>query len=199
MKEIESHCPFFDFKNIVIMTLEPNTYPVQYIEPIQLADNSIIQLRPVHPIDGNQSDIFRKKMSAKSMYDRFLGYIPKNTDKLVKQLTDIDYSREMAIVAVLQDGNPKEIVAVSRIVSDNEGKAEFAIIVADEWHGKGLGKIMTDYMIKIAADMEFEAIYAFVFSENEAMLNILRKRGFELKREDSLTMIASKNLKTVFL
>ncbi len=175
---------------------DPNSYPVQYIEPILLPDNSIIQLRPVHPVDGNQADIFREKMSAKSMYNRFLGYIPRKTDKLVKQLTEIDYSKEMAIVAVLQDGNPKEIVAVSRIVSDSEGKVEFAIIVADEWQGKGLGKIMTDYMIKIAADMGFESIYALVFNDNEAMLKVLKQRGFEMKKEDAYTVCAEKDLKT---
>ncbi len=172
---------------------EPNSYPIKYIDPVQLQDGTLVQLRPIHPIDGSHAREFREKLSAQSIYDRFLGYVPIISDKLVERLTMIDYSTEMAIVAeVATEEHAKEIIAVARIASEKgqKEKTEFAIIIADEWQGKGLGKILTNYMIHVAKDMGFEKIYSLVFSHNTNMLNILRQFGFTIRTEDSLTECA---------
>ena len=170
-------------------------YPVQYIEPIQLKDGTIIQLRPVHPVDGEQAKAFRGKLSKESIYNRFLGYIPKISDKLIQRLTQIDYEKEMAIIAEVQNEHLKEIIAVARLASKQKTEAEFAIIIADKWQGKGLGSILSDYMISVATDMEFEKIYAWVFADNTTMIDILKHKGFLLKIEDYNTYRAELSLK----
>ncbi len=170
------------------------SYPVEHISSVQLNDETLVVLRPIHPIDGKQADSFRAQLSEESIYDRFLGYVPKISDALVKRLTEIDYSREMAIVAEIQEGSQKEIIAVVRIVGETNTKAEFAIIISDNWQGKGLGTIMTTYVLDIAKRMGFEQIYALVFSSNIQMLEILRHRGFKLEKEDELTFRAQLNI-----
>ena len=170
--------------------MDPNIYPIQYIDPILLTDGTLVQLRPIHPIDGSRAEVFKKKLSAESIYNRFLGYIPIISPKLVERLTNIDYSKDMAIVAEVHPENKgKEVIAVARIASEKgqHTETEFAIIIADEWQGKGLGKILTQYMIYVAKDMGFEKIYALVFSDNTQMLEILRKNGFTFTPEDDTT------------
>ncbi len=171
------------------------TYPVRFIEPVQLKDGTLVQLRPIHPIDGNQAENFRGKLSAESVYDRFLGYIPKISEKLVERLTNIDYSKEMAIVAEVHLEKEKEVIAVARIASDGSSSADFAVIIADDWQGKGLGITLTSYLIEVAKEMDFEKIYATVFTRNIGMLKILKQKDFTLRPEDSMTTYAELLLK----
>ena len=116
------------------MKISSMNYPISYILPIQLKDGSLVQLRPVHPMDGVNAKAFRKKISDESMRDRFLGYIPAVSQILIDRLTKIDYDSEMAIVAECVDNEKKEAIAVARIVGEGENptKAEFALIIADK-------------------------------------------------------------------
>lgn len=163
------------------------SYPVQYIRAVQLRDETLVQLRPIHPSDGDSAADFKKRLSKKSIYDRFLGYNPAISSKLIKRLTEIDYEKEMAIVAEVSTEKGKEIIAVARIAPENAENVEFAIIIADEWQGRGLGSILTDEMIEVAKDLGFEKIYALVFTKNKGMLNLLKKRNFIFREEDNLT------------
>lgn len=171
-------------------------YPVSYIFPTQLKDGSLVQLRPIHPTDGASAKVFRKKVSDESVRDRFLGYIPSVSQKLIDRLTKIDYDSEMAIIAECVDNDKKEPIAVARIVGEAADltKAEFALIIADKWQGKGLGATMTDYMISIAKDMGFKTLYALLYSHNVQMAEILRRRGFSFKTEGYDTSLATLNL-----
>lgn len=169
-------------------------YPVQYIKAVQLRDGTLVQLRPIHPIDGDSAVEFKKKVSKKSIHDRFLGYNPKISPKLVKRLTEIDYEDEMAIVAEIQTPTKKELIAVARIAPEDDHNVEFAIIIADNWQGKGLGSILTDTMIEVAKDLGFRKIYALVFNKNKQMLRLLEKRNFTFREEDELTTCAELTL-----
>lgn len=169
---------------------DANSYPIKYMGPVQLKDGTLILLRPVHPVDREVAVEFRGKLSAQSVYDRFLGYIPKISQELIDRLTQIDYSTEMAIVAEVHHPKEKEVIAVGRIAGGGTSNADFAIIIADQWQGKGLGTILTNHLIKVAKDMKFEKMYATIFSHNTAMLEILRRKDFELSVEGDNTVYA---------
>lgn len=175
--------------------MDLTSYPVKYIKPVQIEDGTFVQLRPIHPIDGTKAEEFRSTLSAESIYARFLGYIPRISEKLVKRLTEIDYSKEMAIIGEVSHEMEKEIIAVARIASDENKSAEFAIIISDDWHGKNLGSILTKYMIEIAEDMGFESIYALLFSRNLNMKKILEEEGFDFSPSDPGITIATKMFK----
>ena len=171
------------------------SYPLKYIKPIQLNDGTLIQLRPIHPLDGGRAIEFKSSLSAESLLARFHGYIPKVSEKLVKRLTEIDYKTEMAIIAeVLLQDDEKEIIAVSRIVSDQKNAVDFAIIISDQWQGKKLGSILTENLVQIARDMKFDSIYSNVMNNNTAMLEILRRLGFKIEIEDETTVFAQLKL-----
>ncbi len=167
-----------------------NPYPIQYIEPVILKDGTIVQLRPIHPADGDHAYEFREKLSPESIHDRFLGYNPKITPRLTEYMTVIDYKRHMAMIAEVTHKGEKEIIGVGRIAKDGDDTAEFSIIIADAWHGKGLGTIMSDYMISVAKDIGYKKIYSLVFNKNKPMLEILKSDGFQIRPEDSTTSLA---------
>ncbi len=171
-------------------------YPIAYIFPIQLKDGTLVQLRPVHPTDGKAAFVFREKFSKQSLLDRFMGYVPSLSEKLINRLTKIDYHREMAIVAEVIMDDHKEAIAVGRIVAEYENNtiAEIALIVADDWQGKGLGSKMIDYMIKVAKDMGFQTLHALLYEHNTKMSQILERKNFSFKSADFGTIDATLKL-----
>ncbi|MEM6963510.1 MAG: GNAT family protein [Bacteroidota bacterium] len=173
-----------------ILMDHPNIYPIQYIKPLTLKNGEVIQLRPIHPVDGQQAFEFRAKLSSKSIHDRFLGYVPNITPPIVDYLTRIDYSKDMAIIAETVNHNEKKVIAVARIAAENTRVSDFAIIIADEWHGKGLGTALTGFLIQIAKDLNYEKIYANYFSDNVGMEMIFKKFGFTIRKDDALTKYA---------
>ncbi|MDV7391856.1 GNAT family N-acetyltransferase, partial [Arthrospira platensis SPKY1] len=101
------------------------------------------------------------------------------------RFTQIDYNREMALIGEVDEDGRKKMIGVSRIVSDLENKtAEFAIVVADPWQGKGLGGHLTDKIIEIARDKGIEKIYASVMKGNEMMVQMFKDRDFTFESVD---------------
>ena len=100
---------------------------------------------------------------------------------------NLDYDREIAIVAELQDN--QRIIGVVRLILDSERKnGEFAIMVSDSWHRLGLGSKLMDFIIDIAKDLKVETIYSCVSRANIKMTSLCLKKGFEPKSIDEATV-----------
>ncbi|MCK5139442.1 MAG: GNAT family N-acetyltransferase, partial [Thermodesulfovibrionia bacterium] len=99
----------------------------------------------------------------------------------------IDYDREIAIIAEVEEESKKKMAGVVRLIADSYNEtAEFAIVVGDPWHNQGLGNKFTDYILEIAKQRGIKKVYANVLRENNIMLNMFRKRGFKItESEDS--------------
>jgi len=94
---------------------------------------------------------------------------------------NIDYDREMAIVAEITQEGKKKILGVSRISIEPNGKVgEMAFIVADKWQGQGLGTKMVDYLLEIAKEMGVEEVYSIMLSDNQRALRLTQKMGFQI-------------------
>lgn len=162
-------------------------YPEEYGKTIFLRNGQEVMLRPIRPEDEPLEAKMLDYLSSQTMYYRFLGYVPKITHDFLKRFTQIDYDREMAIIAEIQDetDGERKMIGVVRIVSDAWGEnAEYAIVVADEWQKKGLGRIMTDYILDIAREKGIQKIYANVLATNKGMLRLFEKLNFTLRKED---------------
>lgn len=153
-------------------------YPVKYIKSVTLTDGTQVVLRPMHPSDADKAAAFKSSLTDDTIMARFLGFIPKVTDKFVSQIVLVDFTKEMAIVAEITVGSTKTILAVGRIAKDvtNKSTVELAVIVADKWQGKNLGAQLIDYMIFIAEDMGYKHITAVTSSYNERVLKILKNK-----------------------
>ncbi|MEM1325175.1 MAG: GNAT family protein [Bacteroidota bacterium] len=159
------------------------TYPIEFIHPVVLRDGTLLQLRPIHPKDGAQAADFKSRVSPESIYNRFLGYLPPLSKEVIERFTEVDYEREIAMVAESIE-DEKEPVAVARLASLEGSRAELAIIIADAWQRKGLGTLLIQYMVKVAIKMKFDTIYASYFAENKAIEKLMQRNGFQKRSEE---------------
>jgi len=169
-------------------------YPKKYVTKRQLKDGTSVILRPVKPEDEFRFNELFKSLSRESVLFRFFQVIKELSHDTLSRYCNLDYDREIAIVAELPDGR---LIGVVRLILGSDRKTgEFAITVGDSWHGLGLGSKLMDYIIKIANDLKVEAIYSMVSSANYKMVNLCGKMGFEEKPVDEFTVEMWKTVPT---
>ncbi len=165
------------------LSIQP--YPTQWIKPARLRNGQSVLLRPIRPEDEPLEAELVKNASKESLYFRFFGYMPGIDHKMLARFTHIDYDREMAIVALLEENGEQKIIGVVRIVGDGwRESCEYAILIADAWHGQGLGGILTDYIIEIARAQGFQKITASFLKVNGAMRRLFERKGFKIRAEE---------------
>jgi acetyltransferase len=104
---------------------------------------------------------------------------------------NLDYDRQIAIVAELKEGG-KQIVGAGRVISEPDGTSgEFAVLVTDQWQLKGLGEMLMDYIIMIARNMRLGKIFATVLPDNIKMISLCKKKGFKIEPLDEETVKTS--------
>jgi len=166
------------YSNLVIMP-----YPTKYIVPYTLRDGTQVLLRPIRPEDEPIEAELIKNLSEESKRFRFFYVIKDITHEMLVRFCNIDYDREMAIIAEYTDNNGrKRNVGVGRLIMDPSRKrGEFAVVVADDFQGKGLGTKLVDILIQIADEKGLETIYGIVMPENTRMIELCRKMGFDVR------------------
>lgn len=156
-------------------------YPKEYIDEFKLNNGKKVIFRPIKPEDEEMEGELFKTFSQESLKQRFFELIKKVDHDLLTRFTQIDYDREMAIVAILREKGIDKIIGVVRLIADPTGEtAGFTIGVGDPWHFQGLGKKFTDYILNIARDRGIKKVNAKYYSSNKAMHNILIKRNFKI-------------------
>ena len=110
------------------------------------------------------------------------------------QYCNLDYDREIAIVAELLNGDRKIAGAVRLIVEPDRKSGEFAVVVGDPWQGLGLGSQLLDHIAGIAKDMHLDKIYGYVLASNYKMINMCSKKGFTSEPFDEDTVKLSLTL-----
>lgn len=160
-------------------------YPSKYIKTIHLKSGKEIILRPIRPEDEPMEAEMFTHFSKETQRFRFFTALKDITHQLLIRYTQIDYDREIAIIAEEHD-NGKHMTGVARFIGDPYGAAEFAIVVADPWQHLGLGNQLMDYILEIAKERGVKKLYAYVLPDNAKMLSMMQKRGFVLTREEDM-------------
>jgi acetyltransferase len=167
------------------------SYPKKYVTTRKLKNDTEVLLRPIQPEDELRFDEFMKSLSPKTMRFRFFGIIKEMSHEALTRYCNLDYDREIAIVAELQDDS-KPLIGAVRLIVDSEGKSgEYAILVRDQWQGFRLGSKLMDSLIEIAKDMRVQRIYGYVMADNENMLRLCKKKGFQMETLDEETVLTS--------
>jgi acetyltransferase len=165
-------------RHLVIMP-----YPVKYITPWRLKDGTEVLLRPIRPEDERLEAELISGLSDETSRFRFFQVMRNITHEMLTGYCNIDYDREMAIIAELSEGARKRNIGVGRlIIEPGDKRAEFAVLVADDFAGQGLGKKLVDMLIGIGEEKRLETIYGIVLSDNSHMIRLCRALGFEVKR-----------------
>lgn len=145
-------------------------------------------LRPIRPEDEPLEREMFTTFSERTQRFRFFQLIGDITHDMLIRYTQIDYDREIAIIAEHTDSEEKKrMLGVVRLISDPYNEtAEFAIVVGDPWHGQGLGSIFADMILDIARERGITKITAHVLKDNFIMKHIFEKRGFTIKGDEDM-------------
>jgi acetyltransferase len=146
----------------------------------RLADNTLLFLREIRPDDKDRLLEGLHALSEESRRRRFLGPKPSLSASELRYLTEVDGHDHYAIVAVPDDGpdaDHERIVAVARFVRsvDDPAAAEAAIVVCDEFQGKGLGGLLARRLSDAARDRGVESLTASIAAENRPALALMRQ------------------------
>ncbi|MGE0557950.1 MAG: GNAT family N-acetyltransferase [Burkholderiales bacterium] len=165
------------------MAIHP--YPSRLVSSWQTADGELVTLRPIRPEDAEIEQAFVRGLSAESRRFRFMDTLRELTPMMLVRFTQIDYDREMAFIATVQrDGRESEI-GVCRYVTNPDGQTcEFAIVIADDWQYRGLGRRMMTQLIEVARSRGLGAMIGHVLSSNNGMLALCESLGFTTALSD---------------
>jgi acetyltransferase len=156
-------------------------YPAHLVSQWQLPDGTDLVIRPIRPEDAEIEQTFIRKLSERAKYFRFMQSINELSPQMLARFTQIDYDREMALIAVVErDGRETEI-GVARYVTNPDGRScEFAIVVADEWQRQGIAHRLMQKLIETARSHDLRTMEGEVLASNQEMLSLSAKLGFSI-------------------
>jgi acetyltransferase len=144
-------------------------------------DGTPVTIRPITATDFELELEFVSRLSPASGYQRLMSARRLSADE-IRRFTNIDYVREMALIATTRVAGRERQIGVARYVKDEgaPGDAEFAIVLADEWQGRGLGRKLLASLLTAARLNGVRRAVATTLSSNEGMLALARRVGFTL-------------------
>jgi acetyltransferase len=161
------------------MAIHP--YPNHLISLHQLSDGTNIKIRPIRPEDASIEQSFVRELSPKSKYFRFMQGLNELTQQMLVRFTQLDYSRELALIAVLESPDQETELGVARYVMNPDVEScEFALVVADKWQHKGIGSNLMNALIKAARQRGIKRMEGEILADNHNMLKLTENLGFNL-------------------
>ena len=161
-------------------------YPVQYAGTWTTKDGTQINIRPIRPEDEPLMVEFHHRLSERSVYFRYfhlLNLSQRTAHERLTRMCFIDYDRGMALVAEREnpDGG-HELLGIGRLTRvHGTADAEMAVLVSDDFQGRGLGSELIAQLIKIAKQEKIGRITADILAENRSMQRVCERLGFQLK------------------
>jgi acetyltransferase len=146
-----------------------------------------VTIRPIRPEDEPLMVTFHERLSARSIYFRWLHMLNlsrRTAHEEMIRLCFIDYDREMALVA--EYDNPEtgqhEIIGIGSLIKEQGVKrAEFALLVIDHFQGQGLGTELLRRLMQVGRDEHLQCLMGEILLENQGMQEICKKLGFRLQ------------------
>jgi acetyltransferase len=165
------------------MAIHP--YPPELETSSHLVDGTRVSVRPIRPEDAGIERDFVENMSAESKYFRFMNRMDKISPLMLARFTQIDYDREMALVAVIGEHTPEaSILGVARYISNlDEQSCEFALAVGDDWQHQGIGRQLMQRLMTVARDRGLEIMEGDVLTQNAKMLRLCKNLGFRTSHD----------------
>jgi acetyltransferase len=189
-------------KELVFARIEPHQhlvvspYPKRYETLWKLRDGRTVLLRPIKPEDEPLWLEMFQSFSEESIRYRFFQIIKDTPHEVRVRYCNIDYDREIAIVAELTEEGRRKILGVVRLIVEPDGRSgEIAFIVADPWQGLGLGTKMIEYVIEICKEKGLETIYGIMLPDNRRAIRVMKDMGFVIEYLDDGTVKGTLNLR----
>ncbi|AXF75141.1 bifunctional acetate--CoA ligase family protein/GNAT family N-acetyltransferase [Erwinia tracheiphila] len=168
-------------------------YPQHLEETVQLKNGETLLFRPILPEDELLLKQFIARVTKEDLYYRYFSEINEFTHDDLANMTQIDYDREMAIVAVSGQGTAAEIIGVTRAISDADNiDAEFSVLVRSDLKGLGLGSRLLEKIIACARQHGLKQLNGITMPGNRGMISLARKIGFDVncQLEDGIVSLS---------
>jgi acetyltransferase len=170
-------------------------YPSNYIRKEVLHDGTNVRLRPIRLEDEPLMVKFHETLSDLSVHKRYCYMMALSHRTEHERLIRVcynDYDRELAIVAEHRDKetSQKSVLGVARLSRGwGQSVAEFAVIVSDQWQGRGLGKKLVEQLIRIGRQEQICRIVGYILPDNFEMQALCQQMGFTIIRSfDEVTV-----------
>ncbi len=192
---IDKERVFAKFEPYAHLVISP--YPEQYKTFWKLRNGRTVLLRPIKPEDEPMwLDMLRNASEETIRYRFFETMKVPLAHEFSARYTNIDYDREIAIVAELEEDIQRKMLGAVRLFVEPDGKTgEIVFAVADPWQGQGLGLKLVDYIIEISKDKNLETIHAVMLQDNYRAIGLMKEMGFNLEFPGDGTVKAILNLK----
>jgi len=160
--------------------LPPSKQDLMFLENykshMELENGKTVEFRPLLPSDEFATRNFYYSLQESTVFYRFFNRRKVfSREMLQKQWAAVDYHQNMTIVGIVQMGKHKEIVAIGSYGSADEGVAEVAFVVKEEYQNMGMGTYLLKLLEKIARENKYKAFEATVLSENKSMIRVFEK------------------------
>jgi acetyltransferase len=160
------------------MAIHP--YPGNLAQTAELSDGTMVTIRPIRPEDALIEKNFVEGLSQQSRYFRFMYSLSHLTPEMLSRFTQIDYDREMALIATIEEDGVEHEIGVTRYSTlPDSSTCEFAIVVADGWQNKGLARRLLGALIDAARYRRHRRMTGVVLKENRRMLDFVASLGFQ--------------------
>ncbi|SPF36507.1 Acetyl-CoA hydrolase/transferase C-terminal domain containing protein [Syntrophobacter sp. SbD1] len=153
-----------------------------YKSSFRLRNGKTVEFRPLLPSDEFAFRNFFYSLQAESIYYRFFhlkDLFPHQT--IQEQWANVDYRKNMSIIGLTSSGGHKDIMAIASYALAEQGRAEVAFVVREDFQGQGVGSHLLDVIEKIARENDYKGFTATVLRENKAMIHVFRKRYPSMK------------------
>ena len=172
------------------MAIHP--YPMHLAQTRETSDGKSWLLRAIRPEDAEPLQTFIRELSDESRYMRFVSMLRELTPRMLARYTRIDYHRELALVATVQEPNPlhrgypkESIIGFAHYLRNPDGRgAEYALVVGDAWQRCGIGSALMRALINAAQEQGLTYIDGFVLAANRPMLGLMSYLGFRIDPDE---------------
>ncbi|MEW6584522.1 MAG: bifunctional acetate--CoA ligase family protein/GNAT family N-acetyltransferase [Nitrospirota bacterium] len=160
-------------------------YPDQYVDLFKLKDGPTVIIRPIRSEDEPLLEELLRTSSEHTLTMRFFRKVSDMSHEQLVRYCQIDYDREIAFVAVIRDGGRERMVGEVRMsrLPDLES-AEMAVVIGDQWQGKGIGKGLCLHCLKVAKELGIRRMWMDILKVNSRMIYRAEKMGFRLHSSD---------------
>jgi acetyltransferase len=160
-------------------------YPSHLVQPLTLRDGTRVTIRPIRPEDAGIEQEFVRNLSDESRYFRFMDSLRELSPQMLEHFTRVDYDRHMALIGVARsDGTDTQIGVARYVAGDDRRRCEFAIVIADGWQQKGLGRGLMRALMGAARGAGIDTMEGEVLASNHRMLRFTAALGFKARFDD---------------
>jgi len=157
-------------------------YPPQYETNFVAKNQRELFIRPIKPEDANLLIDFFLSLSTETLYQRFLQHLTSLEPDILARYTQIDYDRDLALVALDLKSDKPVMAGVARYFGHPDGEAaEMAIVIADQWQGQSIGGKLMELVIQAASKQGIKKLWGECLKENDSMIQLAKDMGAQIQ------------------